>query len=368
MPELLSASGQAQETKPFIIGEVATIKSKILGEDRELFIYTHPAYNEDESRYPVAYVLDGEWNFRYTSGAIDLLSSREIIPWMIVIGIPNLDRMKDLSPSPIKEQPRSGGAAAFRRFLREEVFPFVEARYRTEPFRLLVGHSLAGLFTVDTLFSEPGLFNAYLTLSPYLIWDENRYLNSVLIKHADLPVRHTFLSVLLGAEPSLKPAFDRLENSLAEHSARLERHFRSLPECDHESVYLEGVVRGLLDIFHDWRLPPAAVSAGLDGIRKHYAGLTNKYGFEIRPVYFVVNMIGSDFMSRGEIEEAIRILQYAVSLNPGLPYAYENLGWCFSRKGMKEEAIRHYEKAVQLSPDDANIRKALEDLKKKNGQ
>jgi protein O-GlcNAc transferase len=78
-------------------------------------------------------------------------------------------------------------------------------------------------------------------------------------------------------------------------------------------------------------------------------------------------MIGSEFAERGEIDEAIRILQYAVSLNPGLPYAYDSLGWCYRQKGLIEEAIRSYEKALQLSPEDITIRKALEELKKKQG-
>jgi len=357
---------QAQETKPFVLGEIATIKSKILGEDRELYIYTHPSYGEDESRYPVAYVLDGEWNFRHTSGVIDLLSSRESIPWMIVVGIPNRERLKDLSPSPIKDVPRGGGAAAFRRFLREEVFPFVETRFRTEPFRLLIGHSLSGLFAVDTLLSDPTLFNAYLAASPYLIWDDNKYLEGAAEKRTGLPDRLTFLSVYLGAEPNLEPALERLWKILPGRGRPgLERQFRILPEFDHETVYLQAVVRGLLDIFHDWRLPPAAVAAGLEGIRKHYDGLTAKYGYEIRPVYFVVNMIGSEFQERGAVDEAIRILEYAVSLNPGLPFAYESLGACYRQKGLIKEAIRHYEKALELAPEDANIRKMLEALKNK---
>jgi len=363
-PAISAAPGQ--ETKPFVIGETAVIRSKILGEDRPLFIYTHPAYGEDDSRYPVAYVLDGEWNFRHTSGVIDLLSSREAIPWMIVVGIPNVDRIRDLSPSPVREEPRGGGAAAFRRFLREEVFPYVETHFRTEPFRLLIGHSLAGLFTVDTLLAEPTLFNAYLAVSPYLIWDQDKYLDTAAGMQARLPDRLTFLSVSLGGEPNLEPAFERLEKMLAERdAASLERYFRAMAEFDHETIYLQGVVYGLLDIFHDWRLPPAAAAAGLEGIRKHYDGLTAKFGYEIRPVYFVVNMIGSEFVDRGAIDEAIRILQYAVSLNPGLPYAYDRLGYCFSQKGMIEEAIRYYEKALQFAPEDAHVRKALEELKKK---
>jgi len=354
------------QTKPFISGEIVTLRSKILGEDRPLFIYTHPAYDEDESRYPVAYVLDGEWNFRHTSGAIDLLSSREVMPWMVVVGIPNVDRNRDLSPSPIKDVPRGGGANAFRRFFREEVFPFVETRYRTEPFRLLIGHSLSGLFTVDTLLSEPGLFNAYLAVSPYLIWDDDRYLDAAAKTRISVPKRRTFVSVSLGAEPALRPAFARLEKILSGPGRTgLEFRFREWPDCDHETVYPQAVARGLLDLFPDWRLPPAAAEAGLDAILKHYRGLTAKYGYEIKPVYFVLNMIGSDFMGRNDLDEAVRILRYAVGLNPGLPYAYESLGACYRRKGDVEEAIRHYEKALQLAPDDDGLKRALEELRKK---
>lgn len=366
LPVAASAAAAAQDAGPYVIGRTAVLKSKILGEDRRIFIYTHPAYGEDESRYPVAYVLDGEWNFLHTSGVIDLMSSREVIPWMIVVGIPNTDRIRDLSPSPIKGQPQGGGAQAFRAFLRDEVFPYVEARYRTEPFRLLVGHSLSGLFAVDTLLNDPALFSAHIAVSPYLIWGENTYLDKIPEAPAGRGGRRTFLSASLGAEPDLEAAFERLERILAERERPgLDRCFRRFPDCDHETVYLQAVVRGLLDIFPDWRLPPAAASAGLDGIRKHYSRLTARYGYEIRPVYFMVLMIGSEALERGESDEAVRILQYAVSLNPDLPFAHGALGRAFRAKGMKEEAIRHYEQALRLAPDDLEARRALEDLRKK---
>jgi CubicO group peptidase (beta-lactamase class C family) len=70
-------------------------------------------------------------------------------------------------------------------------------------------------------------------------------------------------------------------------------------------------------------------------------------------------------LERGEIDEAIRILQYAVSLNSDLPLAYGSLGRCFRAKGLWEEAIRHYEKALRLAPDDAEARRALEEITKK---
>jgi predicted alpha/beta superfamily hydrolase len=359
-----AGKARSEERKPFAIGEIATIHSKVLGEERPLYIYTHRAYGEDQSRYPVAYVLDGEWNFHQVSGVIDLLSSREAIPWMIVVGIPNVDRMRDLSPSPIKEQPHSGGAAAFRRFLREEVFPFVEARYRTEPFRLLVGHSLAGLFTVDTLLREPELFSAYLAVGPYLIWDDDKYLDSFKGGPAAGKGPGKFLSVILGEEPDLQPACRRLEAMLSDRGRPMPEYcFRSLAGYDHVTVYPPAVARGLLDIFPDWRLPPEAAAAGMAGIRKHYAKLSGRYGYEIRPVYFVLLMIADDFIGRNGLDEAMRILRYATELNPDLPHAHSSLGRCHRLRGEIEEARRCYEEALRLAPDDAEARQALAELK-----
>ncbi len=366
-PGFPAAARRTQDGKPFVLGEIVTLHSKILGEDRPLWIYTHPAYDEDQGRYPVAYVLDGEWNFRHTSGVIDLMSSREVIPWMIVVGIPNVDRDKDLSPSPIRSLPRGGGAPAFRRFLREEVFPYVETHYRTEPFRLLIGHSLAGLFTVDTLLAEPELFNAYLAVSPYLIWDDDRYLDAALRSRAAPPRGRTFFSAHLGDEPGLRPAFERLAGSLG-RTPSLDSHFHVVADRDHETVFFGAVERGLFDIFPDWRLPPESAAAGLDGIRKHSESLTARYGYEIKPVYFVVVMIGEGFLERAEVDEAIRILRYAVGLNADLPHAYLGLGACYRRKGMVEEAIGSYEKALRLSPGDREAREALEGLKKGKGE
>ena len=70
--------------------------------------------------------------------------------------------------------PESGGAGRFRRFLQEEVIPFVEQRLRTGSRRALMGESLAGLFVVDTLLERPELFHDFVAISPSLWWDDRR--------------------------------------------------------------------------------------------------------------------------------------------------------------------------------------------------
>ena len=68
--------------------------------------------------------------------------------------------------------PRVGGSAAFRRFLREELMPEIDRRYRTTPERSIIGESLAGLFIVETFLEEPSLFTHYVAFDPSLWWKE----------------------------------------------------------------------------------------------------------------------------------------------------------------------------------------------------
>ena len=68
--------------------------------------------------------------------------------------------------------PTSGGSAAYRRFLAEELKPWIAARYRTSGETALIGESLAGLFVVETFLKQPVLFDAYIAASPSLWWDD----------------------------------------------------------------------------------------------------------------------------------------------------------------------------------------------------
>ena len=65
----------------------------------------------------------------------------------------------------------SGGSERFRRFLVEDLIPLVEDSYPCDPgSRTLIGHSLAGLFTVLMLLQAPGTFRNYVSISPSLWW------------------------------------------------------------------------------------------------------------------------------------------------------------------------------------------------------
>jgi predicted alpha/beta superfamily hydrolase len=100
---------------------------------------------------------------------------------MVIVGIVNIDRNRDYTPTYAPEQPgnlqfpTSGKADKFTRFLSSDLIPYIDSHYKTQPYRILAGWSLGGLFTVHTFFENPQLFSAYLAVSPSLWWDKDMY-------------------------------------------------------------------------------------------------------------------------------------------------------------------------------------------------
>ncbi|WP_230635581.1 alpha/beta hydrolase [Sphingomonas sp. Leaf4] len=168
---------------PIAIGTSHRIDSIVLGDRRELNVWLPEGYATSATRYPVVYLLDGarDQDFPHVAGLASLASLSWTFGPFIVVGIQTRDRRAELTPPPVDPRyrsafPASGGAPRFRRFLEREVIPFVERRYRASGKRALMGESLAGLFVVDTLLTQPALFGDYIAVSPSLWWDDRRAL------------------------------------------------------------------------------------------------------------------------------------------------------------------------------------------------
>ncbi|HUI66437.1 MAG TPA: alpha/beta hydrolase-fold protein, partial [Bacteroidota bacterium] len=171
---LLPRGARAQGSQ-ITIGETAVLHSDVLREDRQLLICMPRGYRHSDMRYPVIYLLDGDAHVLHVTGIADFLSREGLMPQAIVVGIPNTDRVRDLSPATSdtgSEFKSAGGADRFLKFLTSELAPYIEAHYRTEPYKILIGHSLGGLFAVHAMLKEPGSFNVSLALSPSLWWNK----------------------------------------------------------------------------------------------------------------------------------------------------------------------------------------------------
>ena len=96
---LLSVGHSQAQNNNIVIGTIDTLHSSILNENRPIWVHvpgSSPNNIYSPTRYPVIYLLDGDAHFDYVVGMMHQLSQingNMICPEMIVVGIPNTDRL-----------------------------------------------------------------------------------------------------------------------------------------------------------------------------------------------------------------------------------------------------------------------------------
>jgi len=151
------------------------IHSKILNEDRPISVYLPPSYykNKDQ-KFPVLYILDGDYNFRYVTGIIELQSGiSENIPEMIVVGISGKgtqEYRKNCKPN-IKVKDK-GNSDKVLLFIEKELFLWINKNYKANDYNIFAGHSIGGIFIINAALKKPTLFNHYIAISPALWWEK----------------------------------------------------------------------------------------------------------------------------------------------------------------------------------------------------
>lgn len=159
------------------------VPSKLLSETRVVNVYVPPGYiGKAETRYPVLYMLDGgeKEDFAHLAITLDALITAEKIPPMLLVGIENSERRRDMTgptriDSDLEIAPVVGGSAAFRNFIASELMPQIHAFYNVNDDAAIIGESLAGLFVVETLFVQPDLFDTYIAIDPSLWWNAEQW-------------------------------------------------------------------------------------------------------------------------------------------------------------------------------------------------
>lgn len=349
-------SDRVTEGNLITIGRTVTLPSEVFGGDRQALVYLPDDYSTSKERYPVVYLLDGAFFFLPTAGIVDFYSSINRMPRMMVVAIVQPDRMHELSTAP------SGGSARLSRFLREELIPYIDGHFRTEPFRVLVGHSLGGLFTVHSLLESPDLFQAHIAASPALFWDggsEHDRAREVLTSAPSLR-NFLYLTYSGGDGENIRTSTDALRSLLADSApAGLDWQFAFLPNDRHNSSPVPSVLGGLNHLFSAWAYRGAETAAAL---REHYQRLSETFGFECRPNVGSVAAMGRSLIRKGDVAEAVRVFEYNARVHPEAAEAHVALGSAYRTAGNVGMAIASYERALRLRPEDAAISKILREL------
>ena len=256
------ASAPGKNTKEFVLGNIETIHSDILGEDRILNIYLPEGYDEN-LKYPVIYLLDGsaDEDFIHIVGLVQFNTFSWInrIPKSIVVGIANTNRKLNFTSSSSIESdqkivPKNGGSANFISFIEKELQPYIEKTYKTDNSKTIIGQSLGGLLATEILFTKPQLFNKYVIISPSLWWKDGYLLKeNPLVLNQDYSSQ-TDIYIGVGKEGSIDGSKNHIKEDdaklLAEkikqgNSKNVKVFFDYLPEEDHATVTHQAVFNAL---------------------------------------------------------------------------------------------------------------------------
>jgi predicted alpha/beta superfamily hydrolase len=367
---LFSFSSYAQNA--ITIGDTKTIRSEILNEDRILEIHLPVSYGKSDQTYPVLYLLDSFYNFSHAVGTVEYLQLNRLIPDMIIVGIRNTNRNRDLSPdSPeLSKEERErmgtpGEADDFIAFLEKELIPHIEEKYKAAPYRVIFGHSLGGLFNVYTFFKNPELFDAYLTVSPSL-WYPNELISldfedvfkdpSKLSTTFYMSLANENKGNIRGNVLKLSGEFNNYING--HDDADLRFKYEPMPEESHGTIGLPSIFSGLPFIFEPlhYEIPrtieeihaQGGPEAAIQNLFTYFDELSDKYKFEVTSENALTDL-GYAFLRLEEYKEySVIAFKANVEARPDSYEAYSSLGMAYEENGELEKAKANYEKALSL--------------------
>jgi predicted alpha/beta superfamily hydrolase len=367
---LNATAGKGQDN--FSIGMRDSLHSKILNEDRHIWISVPRNPENPKQRYPVVYLLDGEWYFHSFTGItahLDETNGNSMIPDMIIVGIINVDRGRDYTPTfDSSSNMRSGGGETFTQFLEKELIPYIDSKYPSVNHRTLVGHSFGGLFALNTLLKHNALFNSYIILDPALHFDHSRLLgeSKTILKDRKFENKSLYLAIAHPINPDMDSTQawkDTSNNSLgfrtiielnhnlsANRSNGLRWKSRYFSNESHGTIPLIGSYEALRYIFDFYKRPVFAVLDNNSGSRlaAHYKKISRIMGYTILPPPTLVSGLSWRYRIDKRFDEGLRFLESIRVQYPEYAIVYQELGLMHQEKGDLTKAEEYYSKAREL--------------------
>lgn len=369
---LALASAPTPETgEPIVIAHRHRLESKVMNETRSYLVHKPDGYDFTSQRYSVVILLDGDANIPHVSATMEELArSGRSLP-MLVVGIENTDRQRDLTPpitsAETEDQPKGavGGAGKFLSFIGDELLPELDRTYRTHPTRILIGHSYGGLFATYALLNRPDLFKAYIAVSPSLWWD-----NQALAKQADqFAIDHEDLQaavyMTMGNEGgAMLGGAQKVAGSLA--SVRgMGVNFQHWPDENHGSVVIRSVYEGmkwLNEIYYIHDPGRLYQESGLEPFDKRFEMISRYLGYEVKIPEWTLMQVQDRLMEEKRPEEARQVLERVLELYPESPGAHYELGRVSLANNDQPRAEVELKRALELYPGHAGARSELEKI------
>jgi predicted alpha/beta superfamily hydrolase len=395
---LIITNAWCQKDNKIVIGTVDSIYSKVLNEQRKLWISLPASYGRGLNaavRYPVIYLLDGDGHFQSIAALLKQFSTNgnSLSPEMIIVGITNTNRTRDLSPTHFTLGPdgkampglrSSGGGEKFTTFIEQELIPYIESTYPVAPYRMLIGHSLGGLLVMNTFVNHREMFNAYVAIDPSMWWDNERLLKQtkMILNQQSFDGRSLFLAVANTMEEGMDTSKVKNDTSgntlhirsnlklvemLQQHKAnKLNWAWKYYKDETHATVPFLAEYDAIRWAFKNYALhipgnSPGADAFTVDYVSRHYDSVSRFMGYKILPDEQTVNSLGYQLMSEGRINKASDFFQLNIANFPTSFNVYDSMGDFYQETGNLSKAIELYTKALTIK-EISDTRKKLQNL------
>jgi uncharacterized protein len=307
---------------------------------------------------------------------------------MIVVGITNTNRERDLTPTHVSpdrivnpgEARQSGGGENFMSFFEKELIPYVDAHYPTTSYRALSGHSLGGLAVVNAFFNHTALFNAYIAIDPSIWWDGERWIKKYEAELAthDFNNKALFVAVannIPDGMDTLSVVNDTSGKAPVTHAVLPFVHFvqnsrpkgllfgsKFYPNEWHGSVELNAeydALRYLFKFYHfdmnNFRAHPDMNADSL--LKVHFDKVSERLGYTVIAGEDMVNDMAYASMGLHKMKIASALFLRNVKDYPQSANAWDSLGEFYEANGDKQKAIEAYTKSLNLKETEDTRRK-----------
>lgn len=379
-----------------------SLYSKILDSYQEFWVRLPDNYNPKSNvKYPVIYLLDG-FSLKRNLETVYENYWGHYLPHMILVGISNqTNRTRDLTTSVIKSRRggtfnyETGEAEKFTSFIENELIPNIEKSYPATKFRTLIGHSYAGLFTINVFLNHAQLFDNYIAIDPSLDWDNQKLLKTAKAKLQSQSFVGKGLFVAMAAEQlhmwDETVTMDNLRQNDSEFTLfprsivdfcdtasatanqnGLKFDWKVYPEDLHGTIPLPAMRDGLVSLFNWYQFktpqkynnPETSVEEIKVLLNNQEAIYTQHFGTKTPPMIAeLFNGYGYMNLQMEQPEKAFLFFSMGLKYYPESADSYDAMADYYIAQKGKIKAIEYVEKAYEISGSDYHKEK-LDDLKK----
>ncbi|WP_175453130.1 alpha/beta hydrolase [Microbulbifer yueqingensis] len=250
--------------------ESRVVHSEILAADKEIYIHVPESTGYPGRKYPVLYLLHGQWDMLPAVATLDLVA--KTVPELMIVGIASDGPELGIE---------SSGDSAFAKFLVEELFTLIENQYPAANYRILSGHSHSGRYVMHQWLTGSLPVNRYFAFSPSL--EDGAILSGVESRKAEQLARRKPLVLTMASEGEHMLGPYKKIDAVLEPAMPGRYQAQHFPEETHRSTKHTSLKFALHATFPDWAPSRKVKMAGAEGLRQHFETLSARYGFTALP-------------------------------------------------------------------------------------